>query len=150
MIVNLKHTGDMSFVAEGPSGFPVTMDSPRANEAPAGPSPMELVLMALGGCTSMDVVSILEKMKVRFSDLWVEINGEMAPAHPKVYTDIRMVFHFTGREEDRPSFEKAITLSQERYCSVSVHLQKMARISWEIVIHPEQVGSVVIGGFPSE
>jgi putative redox protein len=98
---------------------------------------METLLACAGACTGMDVVSILTKMGVRLSRFWIELEGERASEHPKVYTHITIEYHFVGRESDRPRYEKAARLSMERYCSVSAHLRALAQIDWRVVIHEE-------------
>lgn len=95
------------------------------------PSPMELVLMALGSCTGMDVVSILEKMHVSFEALEIEVKGERSEEHPKVYTDIEIVYKIKGDvEEDK--VKRAVELSMERYCSVGAMLEKSAELNYRV------------------
>ncbi len=96
---------------------------------------METLLACAGACSGMDMVSLLGKMGVSFSEFWIEIQGERAEEHPKVYRAIRLEYHFVGREADREKYEKAARLSMEKYCSVSAHLKALARIDWKVVIH---------------
>ncbi len=84
--------------------------------------PMELLLMSLGGCTGMDVLSILVKMKQSVEDFHIELEGEHAPEHPKIYTKIEMIYVVTGNV-DVVKLERAIELSEEKYCSISAMLR---------------------------
>lgn len=136
MKLRLSYDSGMRFTAQGPSGHPIAFDSSSEHGgACSAPSPMETLLACVGACTGMDMVSLLRKMGVRFSDFWIELDGERAPEHPKVYRDIRLEYHFVGQESDREKYEKAARLSMEKYCSVSAHLRASARMDWKIVIH---------------
>lgn len=127
--------GDMTFRAKAPSGQEVLMDvGQEAGGHDAGPRPKELLLVALSGCTGMDVVSILKKMKVEDYRMRVEIQQHSSSEHPKVYDAIhvRYVFQF----EDTPpeeKIEKAVNLSAEKYCAVQAMLSKTAKVTHEIV-----------------
>jgi putative redox protein len=105
-----------------------------ANE---GPRPKSLVLSGLAGCTGMDVVSLLNKMRVPFDSLRVEVEGKTADEHPKVYTDILVRYVLTGKQLDREKIEKAVELSVHKYCAVHVMLAKTANMRQEIVLNPE-------------
>ena len=100
---------------------------------------MEMVLQALMGCTAMDVVSILKKMKVDYSDFIVEESHERAETHPKVYTKIHLIFKFEGDDLDREKLKKAVYLSKDRYCSVSAMLKPAVEISHEITLNGEKI-----------
>lgn len=101
----------------------VVMDGPYSfRGSSSGTRPMELFLISLGGCTGMDVISLMDKMKVPYRKLKITIDYERAEEHPKVYTKINLHYIIYGdikEEKDRANIEKAIRLSQERYCSVS-------------------------------
>jgi len=101
-----------------------------------GPTPKSLVLSALGGCTGMDVVSILGKMKMPFDSFTVQVEGDTAEEHPKVYTKIVVKYIFTGDQLDRSKIEKAVKLSEEKYCAVSAMLGKTAQVDWEVITNP--------------
>ncbi len=135
-MIRVKNIGDMAFEATGPSGLPIVMDSsPKFGGQDKGPRPMEVLLMAAAGCTGMDVVSLMKKMRVEYSHFWIDVDADRASEHPKIYTRIDMVFNVVAKEEDRPKIEKAVRLSQERYCAASVHLKALAELSWRVVIH---------------
>ncbi|MEO0179861.1 MAG: OsmC family protein [candidate division WOR-3 bacterium] len=138
--LRLDHISGMRFVAQGPSGRPIHFDvgPERGGE---GPTPMETLLACAAACTGMDVVSILGKTGVGFSDFWIDIEGRRAETHPRVYEEIRIEYHFVGQEKNRGDYEKAARLSIEKYCSVSAHLKAIARLEWEVIIHPERAGA---------
>ena len=100
----------------------------------SGPRPKILLLAGLGGCTGMDVVSILEKMKVVPEKFWMEITAELADEHPKVYNQIKLVYNFKGKDLPMDKLEKAVSLSKEKYCAVSAMLSKTAEMQVEIRI----------------
>jgi putative redox protein len=102
-----------------------------------GSTPMELVLMAVGGCTGMDVVSILKKMRVEYKDLKISLEADKADEHPKVFTDIRIVYHLWGKDIPLEKVEKAVSLSMEKYCSVSAMIKESVGVSYSIEIHEE-------------
>jgi len=99
----------------------------------AGTRPMELVLIALGGCTGMDVASALEKMRVNYTDFKVTINGETAEKYPKRFTKIHMKYSIRG-DVPEEKLKRAIELSQTKYCSVSEILRKSAELTYEYEI----------------
>ena len=133
----IKWVEGMQFVGRAPSGHSIVLDAhDKAGGTDTSVRPAELLLVGLGGCTAMDVISILRKMRVPFEDLEVEVNAEQAEEHPKVLTKIELVYRVTG-DVPEDKLEKAISLSQERYCSVSAMLGKTAQIThrYEIVNH---------------
>jgi len=101
-----------------------------------GPKPKGLLLSALAGCTGMDVVSILGKMRMPFDSFNVRVEGALTEAHPKYYGDITLVYTFTGAELDEKKIEKAVRLSQENYCGVTEMLRHSAKISHQIRLNP--------------
>lgn len=101
-----------------------------------GPRPKGLLLSALAGCTGMDVASILQKMRMPYDSFAVEVDADLAEKHPKVYTEIRLRYVFTGAELDKEKIEKAVDLSQDVYCGVTAMLSKAAEVKHEIVLNP--------------
>ncbi|MBI9037274.1 MAG: OsmC family protein [Bacteroidales bacterium] len=99
-----------------------------------GPRPKPLMLVSLAGCTGMDVVSILKKMRVDFDDFSVSVEGELTDEHPKYYKNINVVYKFKGKNLPKEKLEKAVSLSKERYCGVSVMLAKATEITYEIIV----------------
>jgi len=123
------------FQAETESGRQVWMDTkPEAGGEDKGPSPIELVLMALGGCTAMDVILILKKKKVDLDHFTIQLEGERASEHPKYYTKINLNYIFEGKNLKEEDIRQAIELSMDKYCSVSAMLKEKAEISyrWDI------------------
>ena len=103
-------------------------------DAKAGFSPKALLLSGLAGCTGIDVVEILEKMRVPFADLQVDAEAEQTDEHPRVFKFITLTYRITTGEENREKIKKAIDLSLEKYCGVAAMLKKSSRIQYEIVI----------------
>lgn len=101
-----------------------------------GPRPKALMLSSLAGCTGMDVVSILNKMKVPFDRFTVDVDGDLTDEHPKVYGAVRLVYSFWGDELDRTRIEKAVTMSRDKYCGVSATLKGVGSVSHEIRYNP--------------
>lgn len=97
-----------------------------------GPRPKPLLLFSLAGCTGMDVVSLLEKMRVEIDGFKIFVTGELTDEHPKYYHKIHIRYQFSGREINRKKVEKAVNLSQDKYCGVSFMLKKAAEITYEI------------------
>ncbi len=129
--------GKMAFLSHTDSGRQVLMDAKKENGGlSTGPSPMELVLVALTGCTGMDVISILSKMKVldEVENFRMEVSADRSQEHPKVYTKIHLKYIFKFKNQPfKEQVEKAVQLSQEKYCSVAGMLKKSAELTYEIV-----------------
>ena len=107
-----------------------TADGGGNNE---GPSPKRLMLASLAGCTGIDVVSILNKMKVSFSDFSIDVSAGLTEEHPKIYRDVLITYTIKVDEEDRPKMEKAVKLSKERYCGVSVMFSAFTKVESVII-----------------
>lgn len=127
MIANATWTHEQQFAATSESGHTVTFDVAKE----AGPTPMEAVLMALCGCTAIDVLSILNKKREGHTGLHVHATAEKASESPSVFTHIRLVYKVSGNV-NRKSVEDAVHLSKTKYCSVSAMLEKTARIEFVI------------------
>jgi putative redox protein len=128
----------MQFVGTADSGHAIVMDGPSSvGGNNTGPRPMELLLMAFGGCTGMDVISILRKKKQDVTGLELNVNGEMAKDHPHMYTAIHIEYNVKGRDISEDAVKRAIELSLERYCSVGATLSKAAKITHSYNIIPE-------------
>ena len=102
-----------------------------------GPRPKGLLLTALAGCTGMDVVSILKKMKVENYNLNIDVKGDLTEMHPKYYNKIQVKFYFQGTTLNLDKIKKAVELSETRYCGVSEMFRKAAEISTQIYINGE-------------
>ncbi|HEV2469475.1 MAG TPA: OsmC family protein [Candidatus Sulfotelmatobacter sp.] len=121
-------TDNERYTGEATSRHAIVMDTAKEKTAN---SPMELVLIALCGCTASDVVGILRKKREPFTTLEVSAQGERAEGYPAVYTEIRLKYRVGGKVT-RKAMEDAVRLSKEKYCSVSAMLQKSAKIHFDI------------------
>ena len=130
--VNVSWSGEMAFEAEV-NDFKIKLDADeKVGGKNTGPRPKALSLVSLGGCTGMDVVSILAKMRIVPDTFDVEVTGELTEEHPKYYDKIHLVYSFKGKDLPYSKLEKAINLSQERYCGVNAMLSKAAEVTYEI------------------
>lgn len=134
----LQRVKGNTFVGKADSNHWVVLDTVKKfGGSEAGSKPMELVLIALGGCTAMDVESLLNKMRTPADDFRVEVEAENAQEHPKVFTRIEIVYKFWGENLNENNIKKAIELSQNKYCSVSAMLKKVCEITYRIEINPD-------------
>jgi putative redox protein len=132
----VRWAGKMTFVGKAGSNHLVPMDSgPEFGGESSATKPMELLLIGLGGCTGMDIVSLFQKMRVDFSGIEMNITADRAEEHPNVYTKIDLEYVIYGRGIDEEKVKRAIDLSQEKYCSVSAMLRKSCPVNytWRIV-----------------
>ena len=135
MKINIERAGPMAFSATSGSGHTVLMDAaPAVGGEDRGPRPMEMLLMGLGGCTSIDVVMILQKARQSIDDVKVEITARRAEKNPKVFTDIHVHFIVYGQALSAERVARAIELSAEKYCSASIMLGAMATITHDFEI----------------
>ena len=135
MKTRVKWVENVCFMAESGSGHAVVMDgAPDIGGKNLGPRPMEMLLMGAGGCTSVDVIMILQKSRQDVVDCEVEIDAERAEDHPKVFTKIHMHFTVKGRNLKPEVVDRAIKLSAEKYCSASIILGKTAQMTHDFVI----------------
>lgn len=135
MRVKLAHVGGMNFEAVADSGRRVVMSAAaEAGGDNTGPRPMEMVLMGLGGCSGIDVLSILRKSRQRVSACEIGIEAERADAVPAVFTRIHIRFRLRGERLDRNKVARAVSLSMEKYCSVTRMLEKTAAITHDFEI----------------
>ena len=132
--VNTEWMGGMKFDSLV-NGHHVIIDAtPAVGGNDEGPRPKPLMLTALAGCTAMDVVSILKKMRVEVDSFNVEVDADETEEHPKHYTHMHIKYIFKGTDLDREKLQKAVDLSQERYCGVSFMLKKAMEITSEIIV----------------
>lgn len=132
--VETKYLDGMAFESDV-NGHKVMMDAFKEfGGEDRGSSPKKLLLASLAGCTGMDVVSLLRKMRVEYSGYTMEVEANLTDEHPKIYDTITIKYIFSGvKEEDYAKVEKAVSLSKERYCGVSAMLAKAADIKFEIM-----------------
>lgn len=99
-----------------------------------GPKPKPLMLVALAGCTGMDVISILQKMRVDIKKYSVRVEGELTEEHPKHYTKMKVIYEFAGKDIPMDKLQKAVTLSEEKYCGVRAVYSKTMEVTSEIIL----------------
>ncbi len=139
MKATIKWLDHMSFVGESGSGHSLVMDGPpESGGRNLGVRPMEMVLLGLGGCTSFDMVMILQRQRQAISDCQVEIEAERANEVPKVFTKIHVHYIVTGKNLDAKKVERAVNMTAEKYCSVSIMLSASVELSHDFEIIEER------------
>ena len=132
--VRVNWLENMAFEAEV-NGHKIIIDAaPEVGGENRGPRPKPFLLAGLAGCTGMDVVSILKKMRVDFKDFNVIVEGDLTEEHPKQFYKMKVIYEFTGKDLPLDKLEKAVSLSEERYCGVSAMYKKAIELTSEIRI----------------
>jgi putative redox protein len=134
--------GPMQFNVSSATGHTITLDVPASEGGEdSAPTPMELLLMSLAGCTGMDVISILRKQRQEVTKYEVKVHGTRADTHPRVYVEVNVKHIVTGHHLDPQAVSRAIELSSSKYCSVSQTVAKTARIttSFEVLAPADSV-----------
>lgn len=132
--IDLAWTGNMSF-STSVNGHSLVLDADaEVGGENKGPRPKPLMMVALAGCTAMDVISILKKMKVEVESFHVKVSGDLTEEHPKHFQSMHVIYEFKGKDLPMDKLEKAISLSEERYCGVSAVYKKAMPLSSEIRI----------------
>jgi putative redox protein len=127
-----------AFVGESGSGHAVVMDgAPEAGGRNIGVRPMEMLLLGLGGCTAFDVVMILERMREKVTAVDITLEAERATEEPKVFTHVKLVYKLRGYGLKPANVERAIKLSEEKYCSATAIIEKTAKIEHTFEIEEE-------------
>ncbi len=135
MKARVKWVEDVCFMGESESGHAVVLDgSPEIGGRNLGMRPMEMLLVSMGACSSIDVVTILKKARQNISDCVAEISAERADEIPKVFTKIHVHFVITGQDLNLAQVERAVNLSAEKYCSASIMLGKAAQMSHDFEV----------------
>jgi putative redox protein len=130
--VSIKWLGNMAFEGEV-GGHKIIVDAaPESGGQNLGARPKPLMLLALAGCTGMDVVSILKKMRVELDDFQVLVEGDMTEEHPKYYEKMKVIYQFKGKDLPMDKLEKAVSMSEEKYCGVAALYKKAIPLSYEI------------------
>ena len=128
--------GALQFESDNPSGKLLTMDaSSEAGGYNSGLRPKAMMLSSLAGCSGFDVVAILKKMKVAFSDFRIDTYGELTDKDPKYYHSVAVEYHFYGNQLDEKKIEKAVQLSIEKYCGVMEMFRQFAKVTTSIQYH---------------
>lgn len=130
----VKWAGARTFIGTSGTGHSIVFGNPHDDGPRPGPSPMELLLIGTGGCSSYDVVHILERGRQRVEDCVVEIDADRAEEDPKVFTRIHMHFVVSGRGLDPDRVERAIGLSVEKYCSASAIMAATATMTHDFEV----------------
>ena len=135
MNISVNWVDGMLMVGKSHSGHSITMDGPpEIGGENLGVRPMEMLLLGVAGCTMIDVVTTLKKMRQDLTNCETKLSAERADEHPKVFTDIHIQFIVKGQDLDPKKVEKAITLSAEKYCSASIMLGRTASITHDFEI----------------
>ena len=122
----------MSFIANI-NGHDVLMDTTADDGGEdSGPSPKRLMLASLAGCTGIDIVSILNKMKVEFSDFSIGVHAALTAEHPQIYNHVKLTYKIKLAEENKSKMIKAVILSTEKYCGVYAMFKTFAKMDTEI------------------
>ena len=130
--VSAVYNGGMNFSAEI-DGHTIQIDTTEDKGGTnLGPRPKALMLAALSGCTGFDIVSILKKMRVEFSDFTVASVANSTDTEPSVYDEVKIIYTIRVKEEDQSKVEKAVHLSKDKYCGVSKMFEGFARVNFEI------------------
>lgn len=125
---------DLSFEAEV-DGHKIYMDTAAEHGGKnLGPRPKPMMMVALAGCTGMDVAAILKKMRLEIESLSVEVEGDVTEDHPKRFEGMKVIYRVKGKELPLASVEKAVKLSRERYCGVSANYAEAFPIAHEIIL----------------
>ncbi len=133
--VKVKWIDGMRFVATDSMGHSIVMDaSKQVGGESSGFSPLELLLAALGGCTGIDIVEVMRKQRENVEDLEIVVSGERAKEPPRVYTNIHVNYRFKGKSIKEKKVQRAIELSEDKYCSVREMLKAKADIASNYVI----------------
>ncbi len=123
------------------NGFEIIVDAEEeVGGKDRGPRPKPLMKLSVAGCTAMDVISILYKMRVEVEEFNVHVDGELTEQHPKHYNKMHLIYEFKGKSLPYDKVEKAVKLSQDRYCGVSFLYKKVMELTYEIVIHDTETG----------
>ena len=134
MQVTVKHIAEMTFEGVGKSGEVTKIVASSADTELKGASPMELVLMGIASCSGVDIINILEKMRLKFDRFEISVEGERAPDYSRVFTAIDVIYRFWGSDLPEKRIKHAIELSMDKYCSVINMVNKTAKINYKLEI----------------
>jgi len=138
--VEVEYWGQMAFRGITPGGHTVQMDAaPEVGGQDSGARPTEVLLIALAGCTGIDVVSILQKMRVSIQGFRMAVEGSRQEEHPKVFRQIQLAYRIDSPDATPEQVKRAVRLSQEKYCSVSAMLEKTAGLEIAVYLNGQEV-----------
>ena len=135
-IVTTVWTEKTQFESDNPSGHKLTMfDKSQDNGEVAGLAPKALMLSSLAGCSGLDVISLLEKMRAQVADFKIEVTAELTEEHPKFYNKVKVDYHFSDANLQPEKIQKAVNLSVTKYCGVMEMFRQFAAVEIEIHLH---------------
>ncbi|MCF6294725.1 MAG: OsmC family protein [Flavobacteriaceae bacterium] len=135
-IITTHWKGGMQFESDNPSGKTVMMDTNvEGSDKRFGLSPKAMMLSALAGCSGIDVLPLLVKMKVVVDDLKMIVQGELTEEHPKYYHTVTVDYHFYGKNLNENKINKAVNLSVEKYCGVMEMFRQFAKVGTKVHFH---------------
>jgi putative redox protein len=123
MKVNVKYNKNMSFIGENEAGHKTMFDTSAVGGDFEAATPMEIMLEAAAACSAIDVVAMLKKRKKTITDFNIEVNGVKREEHPNIYTKVHMKYTLVSPDTEESELERAISLSQDKYCSVSATIK---------------------------
>lgn len=134
--ITTQWKGGLTFESDNPSGKTVIMDTDiEGQNERFGLSPKAMMLSSLAGCSALDVISILDKMKVEVDDFKIDVSGELTEEHPKYYHSVVVDYHFYGSDLDEKKCERAVNLSIEKYCGVMEMFRRFSEVKTNIYYH---------------
>jgi putative redox protein len=134
--ITTQWQGKRLFESDNPSGHTILMDIAKENGGNSvGLRPKAMMLSSLAGCSGLDVVSLLEKMKIDVDDFKMEVEGELTEEHPKYYHKVSLEYHFYGSNLNEAKITKAVNLSVDKYCGVMEMFRQFAKVNTSIHIH---------------
>ncbi|OIP50658.1 MAG: osmotically inducible protein OsmC [Flavobacteriaceae bacterium CG2_30_34_30] len=132
-IVTTQWKQNLQFESDNPSGHSVILDTSAENGGNgSGLSPKAMMLSSLAGCSGLDVISVLNKMKVTLDDFKIIVTGKLTEEHPKYYHSVTVAYHFYGSNLEKEKIKKAVDLSIEKYCGVMEMFRKFATVNIEM------------------
>lgn len=134
--ITTQWKGNMLFESDNPSGKTVLIDtSPENGGNNEGLSPKAMMLSSLAGCSGLDIISILNKMKVTIDEFKMDVSGELTDQHPKYYHSVTLDYHFFGTNLDEKKIQRAVDLSVETYCGVMEMFRRFAKVETNTYFH---------------
>jgi len=134
--ITTEWKGGVTFESDNPSGNTFLIDDKvEGADKRAGLAPKSLMLSALAGCTGLDVISVLDKMKVTDYEFKMDVTGELTEEHPKYYHKVKLDYHFYGKDLNKKKIKKAVGLSVDKYCGVMEMFRQFTKLETEIHYH---------------
>jgi len=127
----------MVFESDNPSGETLFMDAPDEGIENKGLRPKALMLSSLAGCSGLDVVSLLKKMRAEVNDFKMVVHGELTEEHPRYYHKVVVAYHFYGNDLQEDKINKAVKLSVDQYCGVMEMFRQFAKVTTEVYLHKQ-------------